>query len=155
MKISILAMGTKMPAWVNQGFLEYKTRFTKDWLIELKEITAIKRAKHYSIDTVKNEEGKLLLNQIPKSTYVIALDQNGKQFNSPALATQLQQWQILYSHLCFLIGGPDGLSQDCLKATHFQWSLSLLTLPHPLVRLVLIESLYRAYTILTHHPYHR
>lgn len=155
MKISIVAVGTRMPAWVNEGVSDYKTRFTKDWVIELKEIAAIKRAKHYSVETLMNKEGKALLAHIPKTAYVIALDQNGKQFTSIALASQLQQWQTLYSHLCFLIGGPDGLSGECLKATQFQWSLSLLTLPHPLVRLVLIEALYRAYSILNHHPYHR
>ena len=141
MKITLIAIGKSMPAWVNQGYAEYEKRFPKDFQLNLIEIKESKPEKQ--------------LHAIPKNDVVIALDVTGQAFDTPQLAKQLNRWYQDGQNISLLIGGPDGLLPECLQASKVRWSLSPLTLPHPMVRIVIAEQLYRAWTILNNHPYHR
>lgn len=155
MYIRLLAIGNKMPDWVTSGYHEYAKRFPPTCSLELVEIPAEKRTKQADIQRTTEREGEKLLNAIKPGHRVIALDVKGKMWSTEQLAENLQQWQLESRSIDLLIGGPDGLSEACLKKAETRWSLSPLTLPHPLVRIVLAEQLYRAQTILQGHPYHR
>lgn len=155
MLIRLLAIGTKMPAWVTDGFQEYAKRFTSGCTLELCEIPAEKRTKNTDIPRLIEREGEKLLAAIKPGNHVIALDVKGQSWSTEQLAAQLKQWQIHSRPIDLLIGGPDGLSSACLQKAELRWSLSPLTLPHPLVRIVLAEQIYRAMSMLQNHPYHR
>ena len=154
MKLKLLAVGTRMPDWVEAGFEEYRKRMPAELKLELIEIPLSPRGKGLSNQS-KDNQGQALLKLINRQDRVIALDVLGKSMSTESLATQLAQWQMNGQDICLLIGGPDGLSSDCLERADMKWSLSDLTLPHPLVRVVLMEQLYRAWTINKNHPYHR
>ncbi|MEO8400753.1 MAG: 23S rRNA (pseudouridine(1915)-N(3))-methyltransferase RlmH [Gammaproteobacteria bacterium] len=155
MLIRLLAIGTKMPAWVTAGFSEYAKRFSAGCMVELCEIPAEKRTKNADIPRIIEREGEKLLAAIKPGNYVIALDVKGHSFSTEQLAQQLKNWQAEGRNIDMLIGGPDGLANACLQRADVKWSLSCLTLPHPLVRIILVEQLYRAVSILQNHPYHR
>ncbi|CAH0534036.1 Ribosomal RNA large subunit methyltransferase H [Vibrio stylophorae] len=155
MKIQLIAVGTKMPKWVEQGFAEYQRRFPKDMPLELVEISAGKRGKNADIARILQKEGQATLTAIPKGNRIVTLDIPGKPWTTPQLAEQLEQWKLDGRDVSILIGGPEGLSPECKAAADQSWSLSPLTMPHPLVRIVMAESLYRAWSITTNHPYHR
>lgn len=155
MVIRLLAIGTKMPAWVTAGFSEYAKRFSAGCMVDLCEIPAEKRTKNADIPRIIEREGEKLLAAIKPSHYVIALDVKGHTFSTEQLAQQLKNWQAEGRNIDMLIGGPDGLASGCLQRADARWSLSSLTLPHPLVRIILVEQLYRAVSILQNHPYHR
>lgn len=155
MKIQLIAVGTKMPKWVEQGFAEYQRRFPKDMPLELVEISAGKRGKNADIARILQKEGQATLAAIPKGNRIVTLDIPGKPWTTPQLAEQLEQWKLDGRDVSILIGGPEGLSPECKAAADQSWSLSPLTMPHPLVRIVMAESLYRAWSITTNHPYHR
>lgn len=155
MIIRILAIGTKMPSWVTEGFQDYAKRFTSGSSLELYEIPAEKRSKNADIPRIIEREGEKLLAAIKPHHHVIALDVKGHAWSTEQLTGQLKHWQTDGRHVDLLIGGPDGLSQACLQKAHGKWSLSPLTLPHPLVRIILAEQLYRGLSILQNHPYHR
>lgn len=154
MIIRILAIGTKMPNWVTDGFQEYAKRFTT-LSLELCELAAEKRTKSTDTARVIERESEKLLSMIKQDHFVIALDVKGQAWSTEQLATNMKKWQSEGKHIDLLIGGPDGLSKKCLERAHIKWSLSPLTLPHPLVRILLAEQLYRAVSILQNHPYHR
>ncbi len=155
MIIRILAIGTKMPSWVNDGFNEYAKRFTGACSLVLCEIPAEKRPKNADVPRIIEREGEKLLAAIKPGHHVIVLDVKGQSWSSEQLATHIKHWQSDGRHIDMLIGGPDGLSHACLQKAETKWSLSPLTLPHPLVRIILAEQLYRAVSILQNHPYHR
>ena len=155
MIIRILAIGTKMPDWVVSGFHEYAKRFTSSCSLELCEIPAEKRTKTVDVVRIIERESEKLLAAIKPDTLVIALDVKGKSWSTEELAEKLKSWHVNGRHIDLLIGGPDGLSEKCLARADIKWSLSPLTLPHPLVRILLAEQLYRASSILQNHPYHR
>ncbi len=155
MLIRLLAIGTKMPAWIEQGFLEYAKRFPASCQLKLIEVPAAKRTKNSVIERLVEEEGEKLLAVIKPNHHVIALEIKGKMWSTEQLAAQLENWQNERRNIDLLIGGPDGLSNRCLQKAETKWSLSPLTLPHPLVRVILAEQLYRATSILQGHPYHR
>ncbi len=155
MLIRILAIGNKMPSWVTEGYLEYAKRFTSSCFLELVEIPAEKRLKQSNIPKLIELEGNKLLSAIKPGNRVIALDVKGHSWSTPELATQMKNWHMEGRNIDLLIGGPDGLSSACLQKADIKWSLSPLTLPHPLVRILLAEQLYRAMSILQNHPYHR
>jgi 23S rRNA (pseudouridine1915-N3)-methyltransferase len=156
MRIHIIAIGKKMPGWVNTAYQEYSKRFPNDFKVNLTEIPPAKRSTARSdIHRIVEEEGNQILKCISAQTKVIALDVIGERWSTEQLANQLTQWETDTSQLSFVIGGPDGLSQSCLNRAHHRWSLSPLTFPHPLVRVILIEQLYRAISFMRHHPYHR
>jgi len=155
MLIHLLAVGSRMPGWVQEGFNEYAKRMPSESKIKLVEIAAGKRGKNSDIKRLTQQEGEKMLAAIPKNAKVIALDVLGKALSTQELAQELKAWQGSGQDIAILIGGPEGLAEDCLKKAQQKISLSKLTLPHPLVRVVLAEQLYRATTILKSHPYHK
>ena len=144
-----------MPAWVEQGVYEYSKRLPAEIRLEIKEIPLGQRGKGADIKRAIASEGRLMLAAIPSADKVIALEVTGKALSTSQLASQLQDWQREGDNISLLVGGPDGLAPECLSRAQQQWSLSALTLPHPLVRVVLAEQLYRAWAINNNHPYHR
>ena len=155
MKLQLVAVGTRMPAWVCAGFQEYQRRFPRDLPLELVEIPAGKRGKNADIDRILHKEGEQMLAAVGKSARVVTLDIPGRPWTTEQLAEQLTRWQLDCRDTAILIGGPEGLAPACKAAAEQSWSLSPLTLPHPLVRVVAAESLYRAWSINNNHPYHR
>jgi 23S rRNA (pseudouridine1915-N3)-methyltransferase len=155
MRISIVAVGTKMPAWVNQAVEEYSRRLPRELNLQWREIPLARRVRDSKPEQLCEREGEQILKAIPASDKVIALDVEGKRISTAHLARQLESWQMSGANYSLMIGGPDGLSSQCLNRADMCWSLSDLTLPHPLVRVLLTEQLYRAWTITVNHPYHR
>ena len=155
MQLQLVAVGTKMPAWVQSGFNEYQRRFPKDFSLVLTEIAAGKRGKNADIKRILQQEGEKTLAAIPKGNRIVTLEVTGKAWTTEHLAKNLENWQMDGRNVSLLIGGPEGLAPSCIAASEQKWSLSALTLPHPLVRIVVAESLYRAWSINNNHPYHR
>lgn len=155
MQLRLITVGQKMPAWVEQGYQEYAKRFPRDFKLELVEVTAAKRSKNADLEKIKTQEGESILSKINSSDWVVALDVKGKNFSTPELAQQIEHWQQHHPSIVLMVGGPEGLSQDCLNRANQKWSLSALTFPHPLVRVILAETLYRAWSVTVNHPYHR
>lgn len=155
MKLTLLAVGTKMPAWVTDGYQEYAKRLPKECQLILKEITPAKRGKSGHSQQWMEEEGERILAAIPTNHHVVALDVKGKPWSTEQLSQQMESWLSDGRDVSLLVGGPDGLDPRCLQRANQKWSLSALTLPHPLVRIVMAEQLYRAWTVLQNHPYHR
>jgi 23S rRNA (pseudouridine1915-N3)-methyltransferase len=155
MKLNLLAVGTKMPAWVVDGYNEYAKRLPRECSLHLHEIAPSKRGKSGAASQWMREEGDRLLNQIPDNHHVVALDVKGKSWSTEQLAEQMKSWLADGRDVSLIVGGPDGMDQRCLQRANQTWSLSALTLPHPLVRVVMAEQLYRAWTVLQNHPYHR
>lgn len=155
MRIRIIAVGTKMPDWVEQGYQEYLKRMPRDVSVEMLELPLAMRSKNSDIAKAMEREGDAMLASIGKGEQVIALDVKGKSWSTEQLAEQLATWKMSGANYCLLIGGPDGLAPAALALASVKWSLSPLTLPHPLVRILVIEQLYRACTILQNHPYHK
>ncbi len=123
--------------------------------MHLRELPAIKRGRNADIDSIRQREGEALLAAAPTSSYLVALDEHGNQWSTLELSMHLTEWMKSGRDVAFLIGGPDGLSAACRDKAQTCWSLGKLTLPHPLVRVVLAEQLYRAWAITQNHPYHR
>lgn len=155
MRIYLLAIGTKMPQWVNKGYDEYAHRMPAKCKLILKEIAAEKRNKNSPIEAIQNKEANKLLNAIPKNTRIVALDGKGAIWSTEKLAVRMEHWMMSGQDIALLIGGPDGLTPDILNKANEHWSLSNLTFPHPLVRIIVAEQLYRAWTMTENHPYHR
>jgi 23S rRNA (pseudouridine1915-N3)-methyltransferase len=157
--IKIIAVGTKMPAWVDQVSSDYSQRLPSDIKLEWLEVKAEKRSdKKISADEAErymSKEGDRIREALPKDAHLVALDERGLAVDSLQLAQQLQRWRENAKPVVILIGGPDGLQASLRAACAQSISLSKLTLPHPLVRIVLAEQLYRAWSILAKHPYHR
>ena len=155
LKITIVALGNKMPDWVNEAVHEFKKRLNDGLCVSLVEIPLIRRGKSPDLARILEKEMSAMKDAIPNGSRVIALDLKGESFSSEELACKLEKLQQISSHLCFLIGGPEGLSPAMLANGHEKWSLSPLTLPHTIARIVLLEALYRAWSILQNHPYHK
>lgn len=158
MKIRLLTIGQKMPAWVDTAFDDYFKRIQPYVPVQLVELPMAKRIKNDSpADIAKycQIEGESILNALKKDEVLIALEVNGRSFSTEKLAQYMLDWQQNGQDIALAVGGPDGLSDAVRQAAIWHWSLSDLTLPHPLVRIVLIEQLYRAMSINHHHPYHR
>ncbi len=155
MKIKVVTIGQKMPKWVQEGYQEYAKRLPKDIGFELIELPMAKRGKSGSTAQWIAQEGDAMMALIQPDHWVIALDERGKNWTTTQLSEQLSNWQLNGRDVILLIGGPDGLSAACKARANQLWSLSGLTLPHPMVRILLTETLYRAWTLLSGHPYHR
>lgn len=158
MKTKILAIGHKMPAWVEAGFKEYHKRIQPMMTTELVELSPAKRSKNPSsaeVDKYKHQEGQLILSTHQSKDQLWVLDVKGKMLSTERLADKLQHAMTDGTDVAIVIGGTDGISPEVLARADFVWSMSDLTLPHPLVRVVLMEQLYRAMSIINHHPYHR
>lgn len=155
MHLSVVAIGQRMPAWVVKGWSEYARRFPRGFSLNLREIPAVKRSRNADIESIRRRESDSLLAATSASSFKIALDETGHQWSTRQLSEQMTDWMQTGRDVDFLVGGPDGLSPDCLEKADFRWSLGQLTLPHPLVRIVLAEQLYRAWSLTQNHPYHR
>ncbi len=155
MRISIIAVGTKMPTWVNAGVEEYGKRMPRELKLQWREIPLARRGRDNDTEKLRAREGEQMLRAVPAGDQLIALDVRGKRLSTEQLAARLGDWQMSGDNYSLLIGGPDGLSAEVLQRAQQRWSLSDLTLPHPLVRILLAEQLYRAWTITVNHPYHR
>lgn len=155
MKIKLITIGQKMPDWVQAGFLEYQKRLPKEFSLELVEIPNQKRGPKAPIHKILELEGEALLAACPSGAIKIAFERQGVELSTEHLAKRLRKHADLGHTVCFLIGGPEGLATTVLNHCQEQWSLSQLTLPHPLVRVLVAEQMYRAWSILNNHPYHR
>ena len=153
MRLRLLAVGTRMPAWGDAGVQDYLRRFPRDCPLELVEIPTAQRGQDAA--RARLEEGRRLLAAIGARDQVIALCVGGQRWTTPDLAKHLSDWQHQGRDVALLVGGPDGLDAACLDRASLRWSLSPLTLPHALARVVVIEQLYRAWSIRAGHPYHR
>ena len=148
MHIEIIAVGQKMPDWVNRGYADYAARFAGDLSLGLTEIPLQKRTNASQLAAAQNKEAAQIRSALQTSDYIITLDIPGREHSSASLAARLQHWQENHRQLALIIGGPEGIA-------HESWSLGKLTLPHPLVRIIVAEALYRAWSINRNHPYHR
>jgi len=155
MHIHLLAVGERMPAWVVQAFDEYAGRMPRECKLVLREIPAGKRGKGADLARIVRDEGEKLLAAVPKGAHLVALDRMGRELATEQLAAELKTQLARGGDLALLVGGPEGLSEPCRARAHAAWSLSKLTLAHPLVRVVVAEQLYRAWSILNNLPYHR
>ncbi len=155
MQIHLIAVGNRMPDWVEDGFEEYRKRLTQECSLVLKEVAPGRRGKGADVERILRDEGERTLAAIPKGAHVVTLEVTGRAWDTPQLSQRLDAWLHGGQDVALLVGGPEGLAPQCLQAARERWSLSPLTLPHPLVRIVIAEQLYRAWTLLRGHPYHR
>jgi 23S rRNA (pseudouridine1915-N3)-methyltransferase len=155
MHIRLIAVGDRQPSWVDTAFETYVQRLPRQWQFRLDLIATAARSKNSDVEAAKNAEGQKVLAKIKAPECVVVLDERGKEFSSEAFAARLNDWQSDGRDLTFVIGGPDGVSKDCMQRADLSWSLSRLTLPHGLARVTFAEQLYRAWTLTTGHPYHR
>ena len=155
MRFLVVAVGVRMPQWVVDGFDYYRARMPRDARIELVEVKPEKRSAGMSTERIVERESQRIEAALPPGCLRLALDERGRSFDSAGFARQLARWRESGRDLAFLIGGPDGLSEALKASAVMLLSLSPLTLPHGLARVVLAEQLYRAHTLLTGHPYHR
>jgi 23S rRNA (pseudouridine1915-N3)-methyltransferase len=154
-KCRLIAAGTRLPDWVNSGFLEYQRRLRTPLVLELHEITVATRRAGENPERAVQREGVGMLAAIGRDDYVVALEITGKSMSTEQLSVWLADRLRQGRPLSLLIGGPDGLAPPCLERANQRWSLSPLTLPHALVRVVVAEQIYRAMSLLAGHPYHR
>lgn len=155
MRISVLSVGRRMPAWVDAGFGEYAKRMPRECSLNLLEIDPVTRGKGVTTARASALECQRLLKALPKGARVIALDVRGHSWDTEELTSRLRRWMMDGKDLALLVGGADGLSEDCLARAEQHWSLSPLTFPHQLVRVMLAEQMYRAWSLIQQHPYHR
>ncbi|HEB99324.1 MAG TPA: 23S rRNA (pseudouridine(1915)-N(3))-methyltransferase RlmH [Thiotrichales bacterium] len=155
MRIRLIAVGNRMPGWVEEGYREYARRLPRECALELVEIPPGRRSRNADIARILREEGERMLAAIPKGARPVALDVGGRAWDTPGLARQLGAWLEEGRDLALLVGGPEGLAPEVRARAELSWSLSPLTLPHPLVRVVVAEQIYRAFSLLRGHPYHR
>lgn len=151
----LIAVGDRQPSWVDSAFDDYVARLPRQWQFRLEIITTAKRRKSAPIDVAIQAESEKILGRIKPAEHVVVLDERGRQFSSKEIAEKLDAWQTVGEDLVFVIGGPDGISDDLLVRANTCWSLSKLTLPHGLARVLFAEQIYRAWSLLTGHPYHR
>ena len=155
MQIHLLAVGTRMPEWVKQGYEEYAQRMPPHCKIVLKEIPPEKRGKNTNAAELQQREVDRIRQSLPAKCHIVALDGTGKMWSTEKLADRLSDWMMQGPDVALVIGGPDGLTKPFIQQCNEHWSLSNLTFPHPMVRVIVAEQLYRAWTITQNHPYHR
>ncbi len=155
MRIHLLAVGERPDAWVEQGYETFARRLPPECALRLTEVPAGRRGKGADIARLVEREGERLLAAIPGGALPVALDVRGSLWSTEQLAERLARWLQEGRDLALLVGGPDGLSSACLARSELRWSLSPLTLPHALVRVLVAEQIYRAWSICRGHPYHR
>jgi len=154
MKLRIISVGHKMPEWVETACAEYIKRMPREMTTEIIEIKPDKRAAGKNSDVVQEAEAKRILEAVGKD-YMIALDERGQEVTTLQLATRMEAWLTGGRDVSFIIGGADGLHPDIKSKADWLWSLSKLTMPHGMVRVMLSEQLYRGWSVINHHPYHR
>ncbi len=154
MKVKLLAVGTKMPDWVERGVAEYRKRMPRDFALEVIEIAPGARGKNADVARAVALEGQRMRERL-NGELCVALEVTGKAWSTERLAVEADRWRHSGRDVALLVGGPEGLEPALSAAAEQRWSLSPLTLPHPMVRLIIAEQLYRAWTLLVGHPYHR
>ena len=154
MKLVIVAVGQRMPDWAHAAWDDYAKRFPPELRVELKTVKTEPRASK-SVDAIHAAERQRIEHAIPKGARVVALDERGTSLTTMALAQRLKDWQMGGGDVALVIGGPDGLDAAFKQAAHERIRLSDLTLPHAMVRVLLVEQLYRAWSVNAGHPYHR
>ena len=155
MHIYLIAVGQKMPAWVAQACDEYQKRLPRELRVSIIEVPMIKRGKNPDVQRIVRDESRKALSAAPAGCRSIALDVRGKSLTTEGLAKSLDGWMRQGQDIAIIIGGPDGLSDELLQQAEQRLSLSDMTFPHPLVRIIMVEQLYRAWSVLNNHPYHR
>ena len=155
MHIRLIAVGDRQPSWVDDAVKLYTGRLPPQWKLRIDRIATVKRSKNNQSEAARTAEGEQILARIKPGEQVVLLDERGKQLRSQEFARTLSGWQADGRDLCFIIGGPDGVSAACHERAGFTWSLSALTLPHGLARVLFAEQLYRAWSLSSGHPYHR
>jgi 23S rRNA (pseudouridine1915-N3)-methyltransferase len=155
MQINLISVGNRMPGWVQQGYDEYAKRLPRECELVLKEIAPGKRGKNSDVARIVKEEGERMLAAIPQGAHIVTLDIPGKPWTTPELAQAMKRWLEGGQNIALLVGGPEGLADAAKQMARESWSLSKLTFPHPLVRIIVAEQIYRAWSILHNHPYHR
>ncbi len=154
MKLYVVAVGQRVPDWAQTAWDDYAKRFPPELKVELKAVKTEPRASK-TLETIYAAERERIEAAIPKGTRIVALDERGTSLTTLALAAKLRDWQLASDDVALVIGGPDGLEPAFRKAAHERIRLSDLTLPHAMVRVLLVEQLYRAWSINANHPYHR
>lgn len=154
MKLLIVAVGQRVPDWAQTAWDDYVKRFPSDWRVDLKTVKTEPRGSKSLITLLAAERARIEA-AIPRDYSVVALDERGTTLSTQKLAQRLLDWQVQSGHVAWVIGGPDGLDPNFKAAAHERVRLSDLTLPHAMVRVLLIEQLYRAWSINARHPYHR
>lgn len=155
MQLQVLAVGRRMPPWVSDGVTEYASRLPAEFGWRVVEVPLGQRPRGQAADRAVADEGERMLARIPGDATVVALDERGEAWSSRALAQHLGRWRDENRTVVMIIGGPDGLAPACHARADTVWSLSALTLPHGLVRVIVAEQVYRAWSLLNNHPYHR
>lgn len=154
MRLRVLAVGQRMPAWVDQGVDEYARRLPREMPVEWLDIPPAKRGGA-SVDQYRQLEADAICAKLTRDDHLVALDVAGTAISTEVIAERLDQWRMQGQQVSIAIGGPDGLHSRVLEMAKERWSLGRITLPHPLVRVILSEQLYRAWSVLAGHPYHR
>jgi 23S rRNA (pseudouridine1915-N3)-methyltransferase len=154
MRLLLIAAGTRLPAWINEGYEEYASRLSGDYRLELKEVALGQRSGADIKQAIAKERDRMLA-ALPSNAYIVALQVQGRALTSEQLAQFLEARARDGRDVAFLIGGPDGLAPEIDARADLRWSLSALTLPHALARVITAEALYRAVMIIRGHPYHR
>lgn len=155
MKINLIAVGNKMPGWVELASNDYAKRLPAEIKINSILLPLIKRGKNPDIPRIIRDESRKILASVPKESLLVVLDVVGKSVTTMQLSSILEKWLQQGQDVTIVIGGPDGVSEEVLAKASLKLSLSALTFPHPLVRIILLEQIYRAWSILNNHPYHR
>jgi 23S rRNA (pseudouridine1915-N3)-methyltransferase len=155
LRLALIAATNRQPAWVDAGYADYAKRLRGRCALELKEVPLARRAASTPVARAVDAEGERMLGAVPPGAHVVALVEDGKPWSTATLAAKLEGWMRLGTPVALLIGGPDGLAAACLERASERWSLSPLTLPHGLVKVIVAEALYRAWSVLERHPYHR
>ena len=155
MKLIVAAVGTRMPDWVTTAWQDYARRLPPDCALELRELRPEPRRSGKTPAQMMRAEAKRLMAGVPSQAITVALDERGHDLSTVDVSRNLEQWRSTGCDVVFFIGGPDGLDDALKHQATLRWRLSSMTLPHPLVRVVLAEQLYRAWAIMTNHPYHR
>jgi len=155
MLINIVCIESSRPDWTRQAFEAYKSKFNKSLNINWQGCKPVQRNKNYDIQKAIKYESDLLLSNTKKEDILVSLDKEGKSLDTLKLKNNFENWLSSSKDISFLVGGPDGLSPECIKQSHLSWSLSDLTFPHSLVPILIIEQVYRVWSMTQNHPYHR
>jgi len=155
MTIHLITIGQKMPAWIQAGYQVYTKRLQPPYQLKLITLRLNRSHRKKNKNDIMQEEGKHLWKNIPAHSHIVALDAKGDMWNSNELAKQLMTWQEKATPISLIVGGVNGLDQQYLIKAHQHWSLSRLTFPHLLVRVIVAEQIYRAYSLIRQHPYHK
>lgn len=155
MKIRLIAVGSKMPRWVEDGWQEYARRLPPEMPLELVEIPLTTRSKNADLTRMIRQEGEAMLAKVQPGERIVTLEVEGRAWSTEQLARELDRWRLEARNVNLMVGGPEGLAPEVCARSEQRWSLSALTLPHPLVRILVGEQIYRAWTLLSGHPYHK